>query len=418
MIHWNALLIGFIIIFVSCAVSRWILTHINVRYLHKHGHEVPDVFSGDIDEATLSRMTDYTAESSRFASIEHVFDDGLTLIVLLSGVLPWLVMVILSWQLHFILSGLIFFGILTFFSGILDLPFSLYSTFVIEKKYGFSTITLKLWIADFFKSFIISTIILGILLGAFLSLIHYAHTTWWLWVWLFFSAFQLLMVWLYPLVIAPLFNKFEPVKDETLKEAIVNLMAKVGLKTEGVYQIDAGKRSRHTNAYFTGLGKTKRIILYDTLISSHGYDEILSILAHEVGHWKKRHIIKQLLFTETISMAVFYLIYRLSKWPPLYHTFGFEVPVTYVGLLLLGAIIAPLGFYLTPLASVVMRKFEREADDFSFKLIGTSIPLVNALKRLARDNLANLHPHPLYAWFYYSHPPLTERIASLRKMEI
>jgi len=417
MVQWNSLLIAFIAIFAACSVSRWILTQINVRHLRRHGHEVPDVFKGDIDDATLSRMTDYTAESSRFGSITHVFDDGLTLVILLSGFLPGLSGIILSWNYHFILSGLLFFVALACISGVLDLPFSLYSTFVIEKKYGFSTITFKLWITDLIKGILISAILMGILLGAFLALITYAPTTWWFWVWLVFSTFQLMMVWLYPLVIAPLFNKFEPVQDTMLKEAIVNLMAKVGLKTEGVYQIDAGKRSRHTNAYFTGLGKTKRIVLYDTLLSSHTSDEILSILAHEVGHWKKRHILKQLVFTEIVSLAVFYLIYRLSDWPMLYHTFGFEKPVTYVGLLLIAAILGPIGFYLTPLGSSIMRKFEREADDFSFDLVGTSIPLSNALKRLAKDNLANLHPHPFYAWFYYSHPPLTERIERLIQMK-
>ncbi|MEI6457277.1 MAG: M48 family peptidase, partial [bacterium] len=194
--HWNALLIAFLIAFASCSIFRWILTQINVRHLRRHGHEIPEGFRGDIDEATLSRMTDYTAESSRFGSIEHVFDDVITLVILLSGFLPWFSGSILSWQLQFILSGLTFFGILALISGMLNIPFSLYSTFVIEKKYGFSTITLRLWITDFIKSLFISAIMMGILLGAFLSLIHYARTTWWLWVWLFFSAFQLLMVWL------------------------------------------------------------------------------------------------------------------------------------------------------------------------------------------------------------------------------
>lgn len=417
MIHWNILLIVFIISFFACSIFRWTLMQMNVRHLRRHGHEVPDVFKGDIDEATLSRMSDYTAESSCFGSIEHAFDDMTTLVILLSGFLPWLAGVILSWDLHFIPSGLIFFGILAFLSTMLDIPFSLYSTFVIEKKYGFSTITMKLWIMDFIKSLFISSMMMGILLGAFLALIHYAKTTWWLWVWLFFSAFQLLMIWLYPVLIAPLFNKFEPVKDETLNEAIINLMAKVTLKTKGVYQIDAGKRSRHTNAYFTGLGKTKRIVLYDTLLSSHTPDEILSVLAHEIGHWKKRHILKQLVFTETTSLAVCYMIYRLSDWKLLYHTFGFEQTIPYVGLLLLAALIGPLAFFLTPFGSAIMRKFEREADAFSFDLVGTAIPLSNALKRLAKDNLANLHPHPFFAWFYYSHPPLKERVSRLQQME-
>lgn len=417
MVQWNILLISFLLAFFACSVFRWALTRINVRHLLQHGHEVPDVFRGEINETTLARMMDYTVESSRFGSIEHIFDDAATLLILLSGFLPLIVAFILSWNLHFILSGLIFFGILALMSGSLNLPFSLYNTFVIEKKYGFTTITLSLWIADLIKSLFISAIIIGILLGALLALLHYAKTTWWLWVWLFFSAFQLLLVWLYPVLIAPLFNKFEPVKDETLTEAILRLMAKAGLKTEGVYQIDAGTRSRHTNAYFTGLGKTKRIVLYDTLLSSHTPDEILSVLAHEIGHWKKRHILKQLVFTEIASLVALYLVYRLVEWPFLYHTFGFEQTLPYVGLLLLAALLSPLAFFLTPIGSVIMRKFEREADDFSFDIVGTAVPLSNALKRLAKDNLANLHPYPFYAWFYYSHPPLTERIDYLQQKE-
>jgi STE24 endopeptidase len=225
------------------------------------------------------------------------------------------------------------------------------------------------------------------------------------------------MIWLYPVLIAPLFNKFEPVRDEALKEDIISLMAKVGLKAKGVFQVDAGKRSKHTNAYFTGLGKTKRIVLFDTLLNSHSADEILSVLAHEAGHWKKKHIMKQLVFTEAISLAAFYLVYRLIDWPLLYQTFGFSERLPYAGLLLVAALLGPVTFFLTPVGAAVMRIFEREADDYCLNLIGTVKPMVSALKRLAKDNLANLHPHPLYAWFYYSHPPLAERIARLQQEE-
>ncbi|MCX5843522.1 MAG: M48 family metallopeptidase, partial [Deltaproteobacteria bacterium] len=287
MVQWNSLLIVFLVLFIAGALFRGFLTYLNVRHLRQHGHSVPDVFQGEIDEVTLARMSDYTADTSRFGAIEHFIDDAITLIILLSGFLPFLAGLILSWKLNVILTGLIFFGTLALMSSVLDIPFSLYSTFAIEKKYGFSTITLKLWLADLIKSLLISAILMGILLSAMFALIHYAEHSWWFWVWLVFSGFQMLMVWLYPVLIAPLFNKYEPVQNEALKEAIISLMAKVGLKTEGVFQVDAGKRSTHTNAYFTGLGKTKRIVLYDTLLTSHSSDEILSVLAHEAGHWKK-----------------------------------------------------------------------------------------------------------------------------------
>jgi len=299
-------------------------------------------------------------------------------------------------------------------SGLASLPFSLYGTFVIEKRYGFSTISFQLWLIDLVKGIVITIVLMGILLSAFLSLMFYAPGSWWLWVWLVYASFQMLMVWLYPLVIAPLFNRYEPVGSESLREAIVAMMARVGLKTEGVFQVDEGKRSRHSNAYFTGLGATKRIVLYDTLLASHSDDEILAILSHEIGHWKKRHVLKQLLFMEAAALFVFYLAWRLIGWDMLYRTFGIEQVVPFVGLLLLAVLFEPLTFFLTPIASLVLRRFEREADDFSRHLMGDkAAALAEALKRLAKDNLANLHPHPLYAGFYYTHPPLVERIARI-----
>ncbi len=417
MVQWNVLLIAFLAAFAASSVFRLLLAYMNIDHLRRHAHDVPELFQGEIDEATLARMTAYTAESSRFGAAAHFFDDAVTLLVLLSGFLPLLAGVVLSWNIHFILSGLIFFGTLAFLSGILDIPFSLYSTFVIEKRYGFSTITMRLWITDLIKGLLISAILSGVLLGAMLALVYYAEHTWWLWAWLFFSAFQMLVVWLYPVLIAPLFNQFEPIENEALKEAIIALMAKVGLKAGGVFQVDAGKRSKHTNAYFTGLGKTKRIVLYDTLLKSHASEEILSVLAHEAGHWKKRHIIKQLILMETVSLVLLYLAYRLIDWPLLHQTFGFAEKIPYVGLLLIAALFGPVAFFLRPVGAMLTRRFEREADDFCYDLVGTTMPMINALKRLAKDNLANLHPHPFYAWFYYSHPPLTERIARLLGMK-
>jgi STE24 endopeptidase len=270
---------------------------------------------------------------------------------------------------------------------------------------------------DLLKGIAVSTILMGLLLSAFLMLLRFAPSSWWLWTWLVFASFQLLMIWLYPIVIAPLFNRYEPIRDEGLKAAIIVLMAKVGLKTEGVYQVDAGKRSRHTNAYFTGLGKTKRIVLFDTLIASHTTEEITAVLAHEIGHWKKRHILKQLLFMEATSLIILWLASHLIAWPLLYETFGFNRPIPFVGLLLCAALFGPLSILITPFVSATQRRFEREADAFVSGLTGATAPLMGALKRLARDNLANLHPHPLYARFYYSHPPLTERIVRLQELE-
>ncbi|MCD6570985.1 MAG: M48 family metallopeptidase [Deltaproteobacteria bacterium] len=417
MIQFNLLLWTFLIIFAISSVFRWILTRVNISHLRKVSRHVPEFFKGEIDNQTLSKMTDYTVDSSRFDSIANIFDDIVILVILLSGFLPWLVSKIFSCNLHFVLSGFIFFVALALIKGILDIPFSLYGTFVIEKNYGFSTISPKLWASDLLKNLVISALIMASLLGPLLSLIYYAEKTWWLWVWMFFGFFQLLILWLYPIIIAPLFNKYEPIGDHDLKERIISIAERVGIKVGGIYQVDAGKRSRHTNAYFTGMGKTKRIVLYDTLLKSHTAEEILSVLAHEIGHWKKKHIMKQLVFIEVCSFFAFYLAYRLIEWPVLYRTFGFEQGIPYVGLFLLAVLFKPIAFFLTPIGSMISRRFEQEADDYSYLLIGTTQPLCGALRQLAKDNLANLFPHPLFVWFYYSHPPLAERIARLQNIE-
>ncbi len=412
----KALLVIFLILFVGCMLLRYGLQQLNIKHLKLHGREIPPVFEGAIDEDTLNKMVDYTDEQSRLEAKENLTGNIVELIVLfllLPALTGWLA------GLHFPLipQALIFFALLALISGIASLPFELYHTFVLERKYGFSTITWQLWLIDLIKSFTISAILLAILVSALMAFITYLPKNWWFWGWAFFTLFQLLLLWLYPMVIAPLFNKFEPIKDEILKEKITGILEKSGLKASGIYQVDEGKRSKHTNAYFTGIGKTKRIVLYDTLLSSHTVDEIVAVLAHEIGHWKKKHLLKQLAFMILASLLVFYLVYWMVGWPPLYRAFGIARMPVYAGLFLVSLYFASAGFFLSPLGSAITRRFEREADRMAFDLTGTAQPMINALRRLAKDNLSNLHPHPWYVWFYYSHPPLVERIEYLLAMD-
>jgi STE24 endopeptidase len=417
MIEWNTLFIAFLVLFLAGTAVRCWLARINVGHLEKHGHVVPEEFRGEIDADTLSRMTRYTAESSRFATLESLFDDAVLILALFAGVFPWLADIAAAWDSRPIPAGLLFFTLLYIGGTILDIPFNLYGTFVIEKRYGFSTVTPRLWSMDLLKGFCISVILLVLLMTPVLALIEHAGPNWWLWAWLFFALFQVLILWLYPIVIAPLFNKFEPVRDETLREMILAMMKKAGLKASGIYQVDAGKRSRHSNAYFTGVGKTKRIVLYDTLLGSHRAEEIVSVLAHEIGHWKKRHVLKQLMLIGFSSLLVFYLVSRMIVCPFICRTFGFGEMTSYAGILLAAILLKPAAFFLAPVGAMISRKFERDSDRYTLELMGSTGALRDALKRLAKDNLSNLHPHPLYVWFYYSHPPLTERIRRLRDME-
>jgi len=412
----KAILMVFLILFLGRLIWRFFLQQVNIGHLRSHGKEIPDVFRGVIDEATMNKMVDYTYDNSRLENKENATEDILELAIIFL-LLPVLVAKIAGLQWHLIWQALIFFGTLLVLGGVVGMPFDIYHTFVLEKKYGFSTITWKLWLTDLVKSVLISAILMGVLLSAFMAFILYWPNSWWFWAWVFFTAFEILLLWLFPVVIAPLFNKYEPIKDEELKGKIEALLSKVGLKAKGIFQVDEGKRSKHTNAYFTGIGKTKRIVLFDTLLASHSQDEILAVLAHEIGHWKKKHILKQLIFMIAASFVGFYLIFLLVNWPPLYEAFGLYQTPVYAGLLLVSLYFSCIGFFFSPLGARISRRYEREADQMANDLTGTSEPMMNALKRLAKDNLSNLHPHPWYVWFYYSHPPLLERIEYLKAMD-
>jgi STE24 endopeptidase len=249
-------------------------------------------------------------------------------------------------------------------------------------------------------------------------LLKYTGTNWWVWAWAVFLCFQLLVTVLYPTVIAPLFNKFVPLDKSNLKADIEQLAKKEGIEIEGIYQMDASRRTRHTNAYFSGLGKAKRIVLFDSLIQSHSQEEVLSILAHEIGHLKKNHIKKQLIISSIVSLFLFFMASKLITCRVLYESFGFSDTPYYVGLFLVGILWEPVSFFLSPLGMAISRKFEREADYYSIEIIKRAKPLSTALKKMAKENLSNLRPHPLYVFFNYSHPPLLERIEYLEAHEM
>ena len=417
MIQWNALLIAFLSVFLFRFLFQLFLSLMNISYLRRHGDKVPRVFQGVVDKQKYSTMASYTADSTRFGIIARIFDQALLLVILLTGFLPWLTERIAAWHGGFIGGGLLFFAVLALISLLFDVPFDLYSTFVIEERYGFNTRTVRLWFMDWVKGLAISGVLGVILISLLLALLYYFKHTWWILAWVVISLLELVIMWLYPVLIAPLFNKFEPIDDKQLEQKIASLMTKAGLAVKGVFQMDAGKRSKHTNAYFTGIGKTKRIVLFDTLLNSHPVDEILSVLAHEAGHWTKKHIIKQLVLMEALSLVGLFIMSKLLTWQFMYHTFGFQEPVAYAGLLLVSVLLSPPGYFLRPLGSSLSRKYEKQADDVAVQLMGTAEPMKNTMIRLSSENLANLVPHPFFSWFNYSHPAPVARIERLEKME-
>ena len=415
MFRINALLIACVGLIVIRSAFEVLLHHLNVCHLRRSEGRVPEVFDGRVDREKMARITAYTIDLERLRLIDSLFFQLMTLGVLVSGFLPWVVQKISLAVSNPVGAGLVFFALLRIVYGIPSICFDLYETFVIENRYGFNTTTLRTWILDLMKQTVVSALLGGVILGLLLTLIGARHETWWIWAWIVMALFEGIMVWLYPLVIAPWFNRFEPIPDGNLKRRIRDSMERAGLTVGGVFQMDAEKRTRHTNAFFTGLGRTKRIVLFDSLLRRHSEEEIVAILCHEAGHWKRGHLIKGLVFLEIVTLGLLYAASRLLNWPLLYDTFRLSETTAFAGLFVIGVLITGVGYFFRPVGSAVSRRFEKQADDMAVELAGTPTSLVQALRTLSLDNLANLNPHPLYAWFYYSHPPVAERIGRLER---
>jgi STE24 endopeptidase len=403
----------FFLLWLAVLLARLALRRLNLRHLSDCHDVVPEGFEGVIDVATLRRAADYTLALNRLGLAELLAGQ-----LLLGGFFfaGWLAAYdrwvgALGWT--FIWQGLVFFLGLALLNWAASIPFDLYHRFRLEKRFGFNTMTLALWAADQLKGLVISGILLGLLLAGAFTLVEHSPDWWWLWVWGFFVLVSLVLMYLSPVLIEPWFFKFSAVARDGLEAEIRALMQQAKLPVSRVLQVDASRRSRHSNAYFTGIGRVKRIVLFDTLLEQMENREILAVLAHEAGHWKKKHVLKRMLLSQGAALlaclAAFLLLRRgvAGPWLNLPHlSFFAEVTI----LAFLGGL---LGFLLTPLGSWLSRRDEWQADRFALRLLGEGRPLASALIKLSRENLANLHPHPWYAWFYYSHPPVTERVAFL-----
>ncbi|WP_020674822.1 M48 family metallopeptidase [Geopsychrobacter electrodiphilus] len=408
-----------LIIFLYLAVlacSCW-LHLLNNRHLHQHGQRVPAEFEGAIDPEVLAKSSAYTLVKGRVTLVQTLFDSGLTLLFVYGGLLVWYDGWLAAYTLSFISAGLIFFVVLSLAKMLLDLPFDLYNHFKVESRFGFNRMSFKLWCVDLLKSLLLSTLFFILLGSAAFWLIQAAPASWWLWVWGLVVGFSLLMMVISPYVIEPLFFKFEPLKVEGLEENIREMMGKAGLSVSKVLQVDASKRSGHSNAYFTGIGKQKRVVLFDTLLAQLSPPEILAVLAHELGHMKKKHILKRMLLMAGIALFYCWLAHALIDWPALPLLVGISSASFYARLVILFFLSGILTFPLTPLFSSLSRRDEYAADRFACALHGNSEDLATALIKMSKENLANLYPHPSYARFYYSHPPVVERVRSLRSRD-
>lgn len=390
------------------------LTVLNIRWIRKNGERIPEAFEGYVEEGAYKRAALYNLERGRFSIVSDIFSSLAVPALVFSGGLGFLDALCRGLGLHPYVAGLVFIFAVSLVFYFLALPFSLYSSFVIEERYGFNTMRPVLFVKDAVKGLVLSALVFAPLLLVLFWFMDTAGDLWWIIAFVFTVIFQIFISLLYPSVIAPLFNKFTPLEDGALKEAVSALAERLSFGVKGIFVMDGSRRSHHSNAYFTGLGRLKRIVLFDTLLSSLSSGEILAVLAHEIGHEKKRHLYKRLAGSVLMLFGAFFIVNLLYRWEPLFAAFGFSALSYQAVLVILSFCSGPFTFFLTPFFTSLSRRHEYEADRYAASA-GLGRELESALVRLGKDNLTNLTPHPLYSFYHYSHPALAERIAAIRR---
>ncbi len=427
-------------------LTRLYLASRQIRHVAQNRASVPDAFAATISLPAHHKAADYTITKARFGLLEMAFATAVMLAWTLLGGLDTLNQALLASTLADYgrlvpqLALMLAFGLI---SGLLDLPFTLYSTFKIEERFGFNKMTLKLWLLDLLKSTLIGAVIGLPIVALILWLMGSAGNLWWLWAWCAWMGFNLLVLVLYPTVIAPLFNKFKPLDDEALRARVTALMQRCGFAAKGLFVMDGSKRSAHANAYFTGFGASKRVVFFDTLLKQLNPGEVDAVLAHELGHFKHKHVIKRIVAMFAMSLAGFALLGWLSSQLWFYTGLGVRpniaptlsaiasslppegalapwggpaalvsVPNDALALLLFMLVVPLFSFFISPVFALFSRKHEFEADAYAIAQTDGK-DLRSALLKLYQDNASTLTPDPVYAKFYYSHPPASERLARM-----
>ncbi|MDP2059613.1 MAG: M48 family metallopeptidase [Flavobacteriaceae bacterium] len=401
----------FIAIIVINFLIDWVLDKLNASRFEA---EIPSELDGLYDAVEYKKSLAYKKENHRFSSIASLFSVLVTLAFLIFGGFEWVDQLARTWSSNPVWISLLFFGIIGLGSDLLNTPFAYYKNFVIEEKFGFNKQTMKVFITDKIKSWLLGAVLGGLILIAILKIYQLFGTDFWWYAWILLTIFMVLMNLFYAKLIVPIFNKQTPLEAGSLKEKIEDYANKVGFAVKNIFVIDGSKRSTKANAYFSGFGKQKRITLYDTLIESLNEDEIVAVLAHEVGHYKKKHLIYQLIISvSSTGLTLFLLSLFLSK-PEFSLAIGVSIPSIHAGLVSFGILYSPISMVLGLFGNVLSRKFEFQADAYA-KQTNRPNDLVEALKKLSKDSFSNLTPHPAYAFFNYSHPPIDQRIARLRE---
>jgi len=399
-------------VLISTALELW-LSQRQIDTVAAHRSRVPEPFADSVSADEHAKAADYTIAKARFGRVAEIVNAVITLALTVGGGIaaidalwrrtgwsqPWL--------------GVVVIGSVFLVSGLITLPLSVWSTFKLEARFGFNRTTPALFVADLAKNLLLTVLLGGPLLLATLALMERAGQLWWVWAWLLWLAVMFIMTWAYPAFIAPLFNKFSPLKDETLKARIEALLSRCGFKSQGVFVVDNSRRSSHGNAYFTGIGNNKRIVFFDTLLERLAHQEVEAVLAHELGHFSLKHVRKRLLTSIATTFIALAVLGWLAGQPAFYTALGVPTPSTHTALLLFVLAAPFFTFFITPLSSLWSRRHEFEADRFATHH-SSAAELAAALVKLYRDNASTLTPDPVYVAFHYSHPPALERIARLK----
>lgn len=391
-----------------------VLAALNRSEVRRRASAPPPAVAAVMDPATYAKAVEYTLGRSNFGSLTEIFDAALLGLALFSGVLPALWARVTAWGAPGAAwTGALFIVIAGVVLCALSIPFDAWEQFRLEKKFGFCRTTSGLWVSDKLKTLGLALLIGFPLLWALLSLVRWAGPSWWIWGWVLVFGFQLLMVVVYPQFIMPLFNRLDPLPEGDLKTRLLALGDRTGFRASTIQVMDGSRRSAHSNAFFTGFGRFRRIVLFDTLVAQLAPTELEAVLAHEIGHYRCGHIPKRMAFSAFFLGVSFALIAWLARSPSFNPAFGFPAGELAPSFLLFGFLSGLVTFWFSPLANLFSRRHEFEADRFARKAMESPEPLIGALRKLAEKNLTNLTPHPWFSAFYYSHPTLAERERAL-----
>lgn len=390
-----------------------ILDYLNLKNLRE---KLPEEVRGVYDEDKYKQSIQYTRVNTRFSFITSTFSFILSFVLIASGFFGWLDAEIREIYQDEIVISMLFFAMLFFASDIINIPFDLYGTFVIEEKFGFNKTTAKTYILDKLKGYVLTLIIGGGILFTFLKLITIFGANFWVYFWLVAAVFMLFINMFYTTLILPLFNKLTPLEDGDLKKSIKEYARNVNFPLDNIFVMDGSKRSNKSNAFFSGIGKKKKIVLFDTLIQNHGKEELIAVLAHEVGHFKKKHIISSYAISILQTGMILFILSLMVFNPNLSQALGGEANAIHLNLLAFGILFSPISEFIGIFMNILSRKNEYQADAYA-KETYKGEALVDALKKLSVHNLSNLTPHPAYVFFHYSHPPLLQRLRALERSE-